>query len=52
VLDSLSRNAFTLHLKLANEIRFDIWHIVDSNIALKAEKEGRATRNRHEGKLN
>ena len=43
-LNSLSNLALKLHLKLAHTLRDDLWTIVDACAALKADKEGCASR--------
>jgi hypothetical protein len=36
-LDWLSKSAFKLHLRLAREIRTDLWTVLDASAALKAD---------------
>lgn len=50
-LDRLSQDALKLHLELAATVNFDLWKAADANAALKADREGRETRTKHQKKL-
>ena len=50
-LDCLSRDALTLHLKLAVTIRSDLWSVADARASLKASNQETKARNKQSMKL-
>ena len=50
-LDRLSREALTLHLRLAAVIRYDLWKVADASAALKASNQERKAQEKHDMKL-